>query len=596
MRIRFWGTRGSIPTPGKNTLHYGGNTSCVELRSLSDTLLIVDGGTGIFPLGQHLLTQEHHKRKGNLLISHAHWDHIQGIPFFAPFFIKGGEWHIYGPKELSQSIQDILSAQMEHTYFPISLAQMGATIHYHDLVEGEFDIAEVNITTHYLNHTSLTCGYRFTVDGIVVVYCCDHEPYSRLSASSTEKIDERDQDYANFLLNADLVIHEAQYTFKEYLNKIGWGHSTHDYVAKICEYAHVKKLVLTHHDPLRNDDNLDVLIKELRSKYNKVELFAAHEGMEFVLRPQKEKFHKKLLHNKELEKSQIDSAISEQWVLVYVTDPEVRTLLDTVLTLDHLHVQYVEDEGDFNQALQSRHSFFIIMEHQLPQINALLLCHSIQKNKAFTDSRIMIIANEENVGNNNNKNKNKDKADLLIKPFSQSYLRSKIHAWILRMTCRWIRAAIPVDEEQRLLSLYKLKILDTPQEDRFDRITRLSVALFNMPIATITFVDKKRQWFKSCFGVDEKSSSREASFCSHVVYNREPLIIEDTFHDNRFADNPFVIDNPKIRFYAGYPLILTDGSCVGSLCVMDTRPRVFTEKNIQLLKDLRDLTLIELEM
>ncbi|MBK5255989.1 MAG: MBL fold metallo-hydrolase, partial [Vicinamibacteria bacterium] len=152
MRIRFWGTRGSIAKPGPTTARYGGNTSCVEILSNAGTLIVVDCGTGGHDLGQQLVAAKGNNTRGHILISHTHWDHIQGIPFFAPLFSPGNEWDIYGPKGLAQGIQTILAGQMEHTYFPISLAQFAATIRFHDLVEGTFSIDDVKITTRYLNH------------------------------------------------------------------------------------------------------------------------------------------------------------------------------------------------------------------------------------------------------------------------------------------------------------------------------------------------------------------------------------------------------------------------------------------------------------
>jgi GAF domain-containing protein len=185
-------------------------------------------------------------------------------------------------------------------------------------------------------------------------------------------------------------------------------------------------------------------------------------------------------------------------------------------------------------------------------------------------------------------------SDWLIMPFTTSYARTKIRAWVLRTECRWIRAATPDNEDRRIASLRALKLLDTEPEERFDRITRLAVALFNVPVATITLVDDDRQWFKSSVGLSSKESPRDASFCAHVVYDCEPIIVPDTFQDARFADNPLVINEPRIRFYAGYPLMLESGICIGTLCLIDTRPRVLDEFDLARLHDLADIALREL--
>ena len=145
-----------------------------------------------------------------------------------------------------------------------------------------------------------------------------------------------------------------------------------------------------------------------------------------------------------------------------------------------------------------------------------------------------------------------------------------------------------------MASLRALRILDTEPEDRFDRITRLASALFDAPIALVSLVDENRQWFKSCYGLNAKETSRDASFCAHVVYNREPMIVTDTFQDERFADNPLVINEPRIRFYAGCPLILDDGACIGTLCVIDTRPHPQEVSDVARLRDLADLVVQEI--
>ena len=186
MHVTFWGTRGSIPVPGPSTLRYGGNTSCVEVRSAAGTLVVLDCGTGSFGLGQALAAEVRAKATplhGHVLITHTHWDHIQGMPFFAPFFMPGHEWDLYAPRGLIGSLRETLCGQMQSTYFPVSLDQLGAAIRYHELVEGEFNIADIHVRAQYLNHTALTLGYRLEADGAAIVYACDHEPYARQLAT-----------------------------------------------------------------------------------------------------------------------------------------------------------------------------------------------------------------------------------------------------------------------------------------------------------------------------------------------------------------------------------------------------------------------------
>jgi phosphoribosyl 1,2-cyclic phosphodiesterase len=223
VQVQFWGTRGSIPKPGPTSIHYGGNTLCHEIRTARGTLVIIDCGTGLHGLGLKLLSGGGRSLAGHILISHTHWDHIQGVPFFAPFFAPGNKWDIYGPKGLNQSLRDTLAGQMQHTYFPITPDEFGASIRYHDLLEGTFEIDDIKVTTQYLNHPALTLGYRLEADGATVVYCCDHEPFSRDVAEGRREFFGLDQQHADFIEGADLLIHDAQYTAAEYASKVGWG-------------------------------------------------------------------------------------------------------------------------------------------------------------------------------------------------------------------------------------------------------------------------------------------------------------------------------------------------------------------------------------
>jgi len=158
MRVRFWGTRGSIPVPGPATVRYGGNTSCVEVRSASGVLMLLDCGTGARDFGQALLAEPGGPRRGHVFIGHTHWDHIQGLPFMAPLFVADYEWDLYGPRGLGPSLREALEGQMQYTYFPITVEQLAAQVRYHDLVEGGLSIGDVRISAYYMNHPALTLG------------------------------------------------------------------------------------------------------------------------------------------------------------------------------------------------------------------------------------------------------------------------------------------------------------------------------------------------------------------------------------------------------------------------------------------------------
>src|SRR6266516_4010593 len=180
MRIRFWGTRGSLPKPGATTLHYGGNTACVEVRTAGGTLIVLDCGTGVHGLGQALVAEEPSAVRGHLLITHTHWDHIQGFPFFAPLFVPGNVWDIYGPGGRGRQLEASLAGQMAYEYFPITLEALNAEVRLYDLTEGVFDLGSIRVTAQYLNHPALTLGYRLEADGATLVYATDYEPYTLL--------------------------------------------------------------------------------------------------------------------------------------------------------------------------------------------------------------------------------------------------------------------------------------------------------------------------------------------------------------------------------------------------------------------------------
>lgn len=283
MLVRFWGTRGSIAKPGPHTIRFGGNTSCVEVRSQAGTLLVIDCGTGAHDLGQALVREHPESLEGALLISHTHWDHIQGFPFFAPFSRPGHRWDVYGPRDRPGSLRDALSGQMQRAYFPLSLEAFQATIRYHDLLEGSFRCGDVTVSTHRLNHPTLTLAYRLEADATTVVYCCDHEPHAAGLVDGCGSLSGEDLRYAAFLAGADLVIHDAQYTACDFPAKFGWGHSSAEYAVRICEEARVPRLVLTHHDPLRSDAAIDLILAGLRADLDRsgspLEVLAASEGL-----------------------------------------------------------------------------------------------------------------------------------------------------------------------------------------------------------------------------------------------------------------------------------------------------------------------------
>jgi phosphoribosyl 1,2-cyclic phosphodiesterase len=581
VQVQFWGTRGSIPKPGPTTIRYGGNTLCHEIRTTRGTLVIIDCGSGLHGLGLKLLSGGR-GLSGRILISHTHWDHIQGVPFFAPFFIPGNTWGVYGPKGLNQSLRETLAGQMQHTYFPVTPDEFGASIRYYDLLEGTFEIDDIKITTQYLNHPALTLGYRLEADGATLVYCCDHEPFSRDVAEGRREFFGLDQQHAEFIEGADLLIHDAQYTAAEYPSKLGWGHSSTEFVVKLSQYAGVKHVVLTHHDPMRTDDALDRILEDVRAglkaSHSTLLVSAAREGEAIEVRPSGA-VSSRSARNDFSAMTSVKPALCHRSVLIKVADVKVAAALGEAVRAEGLRASFCSNADAARTLIDQDPPSLALIDHG--QETAVF---DLLRSAKGDELPIVMVAAREH--------EEKGVADWLTTPFTESYARTKIRAWVLRECCRWIRARMPDNEPARLVSLRALDLLDTEPEERFDRITRVATALFNVPMATITLVDEKRQWFKSCQGTAGREDPRDASFCAHVVSNEEPMIVVDTLGDERFADNPLVLGGPRIRFYAGYPLALDDGSCVGTLCLLDTRPRTFEEPD---LNQLRDLALIVME-
>ncbi len=581
MRVRFYGTRGSIATPGPATVKYGGNTSCVTVCSDSGTLVLLDIGTGAAKLGRELMAAGG-KLRGHILIGHTHWDHIQGLPFFAPLFVPGNEWDIYAPRGMRQSLQDTLAGQMEHTYFPVQLDQLGATIRFHDLVEGRLNIGDFQVTAQYLNHPALTLGYRLEVDGASVVYACDHEPHTRALADGPGEITGDDLRHARFLTDADLVIHDSQYLASEYPTKVGWGHSTIEYAVAVSRFAKVRRLALTHHDPIRTDAALDAVLSTLgmTKEGGEMDIFVAAEGMEIelrgVARPDTATRSEALFTAPEV-------LVGVKVVMAVTTPGPLNTLVKAL------------DEEDVRTVIARPEDLARLVDVEKPSLvivedsdDATAAARAIRATD--TETPILLVTAQDT--------ETQDTDDLfsdrLSAPFTLSYARARLRAMVMRRASLWRRAEKPNDEARRLESLRGLNVLDTPPEERFDRLTRLAAALLDAPIALISLVDDTRQWFKSSCGVEVSESPRDESFCAHAVVNRAPIIVPDALLDPRFAENPLVINLPRIRFYAGYPLFLEDGSCIGTLCVLDTIPRDASAATLDRLRDLAALASQEL--
>jgi phosphoribosyl 1,2-cyclic phosphodiesterase len=293
MKFRFWGVRGSIPSPGPRTVRYGGNTTCIEVRGIDGTLIVLDAGTGLYALAQDLMARRApgDAIDANIFITHSHWDHIHGLPFFTPLFVKGSRVCLHGAHDpiTGNGIEHVMGVQLQNSYFPVSEERMDATITYRTLgVKEPHTIGEVRIDNVVMNHPVTNLGYRIASGGKSLFFTGDHEvfhnPHPAGSAEHLalqQEIDRRQIEIDAAMAGVDALIVDCSYTIEEYPAKLGWGHGTFDGALEMALRVGAKALYCTHHEPTRSDDELEAVFAEALARFEG--RLSGHPGLQVML-------------------------------------------------------------------------------------------------------------------------------------------------------------------------------------------------------------------------------------------------------------------------------------------------------------------------
>ena len=438
MEVRFWGTRGSIPTPGSHTVRFGGNTSCVEVRTAEGHIFIFDCGTGARPLGEALMAPPVAPVSASILFSHTHWDHIQGFPFFAPAFEPRNTIAVYGPEGGRRSLHDTLARQMELSYFPVELSQLPATLSYTDLGEGAHTIGGARIVAQYLNHPAVTLGYRVEADGAAVVYACDHEPFGgalwRTDAAPgplESILHEGDRRHAHFLADADLVIHDAQYTPEEYRARKNWGHSPFDYVVELAGAAGVKRLALTHHDPSHDDATVAEIERHARAvaerRRTPIEVFCAFEGGHVTLGAR----GGAPAAAPEVASAPAGAVTPGARILIVDDDPVMRRLTKGALQNDGYVLTEAANGREALELVRRAAPDLVILDFVMPELDGLDVLRVLRADPTTVSLPVLMLTSQADE-DSTRAGFEVGATDYLTKPFSSPQLSARVRACLAR--------------------------------------------------------------------------------------------------------------------------------------------------------------------
>jgi CheY-like chemotaxis protein/phosphoribosyl 1,2-cyclic phosphodiesterase len=408
------------------------------MRAADGTLVVLDCGTGAYALGKSL-TASGEPVEGSLLIGHTHWDHIQGFPFFDPLFVARSKWSVYAPGGGERKLQAALAGQMAYEYSPINLDALRAEVQYADLTEGVFEIGSIRVTTQYLNHPALTLGFRFEADGATMVYACDHEPHSLhpLDApAGAEPIHHEDRRHVKFLADADLVIHDAQYTLGDFPEKAGWGHTPLERAVDYAIRARAKKLLFTHHDPDRDDAAVDALCETARQRAStadyKPEIMAAAEGM--VIDLVGETSGRRTAFGSESSALLSVSGRDPATVLIVDDDPDMILLLEATLRADGIRVLKAGDAEKALKLAREARPTLMILDMKLPDSDGMDVCRTLRAevDPVLRDIPILILTGRKLTEADLIEAFVAGATDYLTKPIKPTLVRSRVRGWLLR--------------------------------------------------------------------------------------------------------------------------------------------------------------------